>query len=487
MCKKRKYDYLILLVIAILYQLVFSASVYLNYFSGDSKVFQVMGLSILKGGVPYIDLFDHKGIVLYWIDAIGLGILPHGYGLLLLCIISQSIAAHFWLRASSLFIYDWRRWVPVLIGFVICAVLQGDGNLTEMWSLLPISYAVYLFARNIKTKELNRLYEFILLGVGMGFIVFIRPNNIIPIAWYCVIYVLYSLYRKDFKRVTISSFLIFAGVFVSIGGICLAYSLLYGSLYPLVYGTFIFNMKYAHIGAFHARSLLAPYLLLITTLFVLLLSCLFIRKSAKDYLGKEERWIVLAFITGAFLLTVYTMSGAYFNHYFVVLVPTLVLAAIIPANLVGKKSMLIGIMLVGGVASIGIIAAYKIVPAIKMKVREKLSYSQNVKSLDDFIAAIPEGEKNDIWNYSGKFLCINTLFHNGIIQKNRIILPFQLNVDEELHEIGTIQEMHPKWLVASKSNPWLNPQDSLFVIENYTKRFSSEVLREYDIDIFQHN
>ena len=238
-------DWIIIIIIAVLYQLVFSASVYLNWFSGDSMVFQVMGLSILKGDVPYVDLFDHKGVVLYWLNALGIWILPNRFGLLLLCVMNQAVSVFFWLKASSLYISDWRRWVPVIIGVVLCGVLQGDGNLTEMWSLTPISFSMYLLARNIKNNRPNSILELFILGVGMGTVLFIRANNLIPIAWYCVIYVIFSLYRKEIKHSIESSLYIFSGLIITIGLICLSFYCLYGQIEPLFYGTFLFNLKYS--------------------------------------------------------------------------------------------------------------------------------------------------------------------------------------------------------------------------------------------------
>ena len=41
------------------------------WFYGDSGVFQEIGVCLLQGGTPYVDLFDHKGPVLWFIQALG--------------------------------------------------------------------------------------------------------------------------------------------------------------------------------------------------------------------------------------------------------------------------------------------------------------------------------------------------------------------------------------------------------------------------------
>ena len=56
----------------------FSASTSFRYslLGGDSSVFQVMGKYWLEGVVPYKDLFDHKGPIVYVVNALGYAIYP---------------------------------------------------------------------------------------------------------------------------------------------------------------------------------------------------------------------------------------------------------------------------------------------------------------------------------------------------------------------------------------------------------------------------
>ena len=74
---------------------ILSATLFLLFFSQtlsplytieacDSSVFKLMGQAMLHGKVPYTDLFDHKGPVLYAIEAFGQWVIPGRNGLFFL-------------------------------------------------------------------------------------------------------------------------------------------------------------------------------------------------------------------------------------------------------------------------------------------------------------------------------------------------------------------------------------------------------------------
>ena len=67
--------YLLFLLIAISIILLFSKAtspLYDGSYSVDDSIFKVIGKGILNGYVPYKDLFDHKGPILFLIQALGL-------------------------------------------------------------------------------------------------------------------------------------------------------------------------------------------------------------------------------------------------------------------------------------------------------------------------------------------------------------------------------------------------------------------------------
>lgn len=74
--------YVILLFAAVLFLFLFSCTTSPLYehhpfwFRGDCGIFQEIGVYLIHGGTPYVDLFDHKGSLLWFIQALGIWISP---------------------------------------------------------------------------------------------------------------------------------------------------------------------------------------------------------------------------------------------------------------------------------------------------------------------------------------------------------------------------------------------------------------------------
>ena len=67
------FNILLMVLVAFAFLLLYSFStspLYVNE-GMDSCVFKTIGLGILNGKVPYVDIFDHKGPLLYIIEFVG--------------------------------------------------------------------------------------------------------------------------------------------------------------------------------------------------------------------------------------------------------------------------------------------------------------------------------------------------------------------------------------------------------------------------------
>ena len=63
-----------LLFVATVFVYVFSYStspLYPYYYGGDTAQFLTIGKAWYFGKIPYIDMFDHKGPFIFWIDMLG--------------------------------------------------------------------------------------------------------------------------------------------------------------------------------------------------------------------------------------------------------------------------------------------------------------------------------------------------------------------------------------------------------------------------------
>ncbi|MBQ7256549.1 MAG: hypothetical protein IJS60_02530, partial [Abditibacteriota bacterium] len=177
-----KLDYFICLICSLFASLNSDLNPLVNFIEVDSGVFLYIGKMIHRGYIPYLNIFDHKGIILYWIQYFGMFLSPQklmGLGVWLIEIIHFFVFIVFiYLIArlfikSKLYIYTIVLTVTLIGG---CFVYVGC-NLTETYSLPWITMSLYYFIKYLMEKKIA-LSETILVGVSFAIVFFLQPNLI---------------------------------------------------------------------------------------------------------------------------------------------------------------------------------------------------------------------------------------------------------------------------------------------------------------------
>ncbi|BAJ73909.1 4-amino-4-deoxy-L-arabinose transferase [Microbacterium testaceum StLB037] len=184
----------------------------------DSGVFLYTGMVTARGGMPYVDSWDHKGPLLAAIEAVawrvGGGIVgaPLLEGLALA--VGLAVAGVLWSRRLGL----WAVPAIVLTGVSYLAVFEG-GNFTETW-LFPaqiVAYSVVAEAALRVGKEPSaRLASLVGAVVGLALAVglFTRMNNVLGLLALAVLIVIVSRRRMIFAVVVSAVVLLIGGALV---------------------------------------------------------------------------------------------------------------------------------------------------------------------------------------------------------------------------------------------------------------------------------
>lgn len=146
----------------------------------DSGVFLYAGQELLRGGFPYIDAWDHKGPLLYLLNAAGARFAGGDIlGVLLLEAILVSAAFVFF----SVTLQGKLGRLPVALAGSLGAVtffnVNEGGNLTETWTF-PFALVAYaLFVRECKGSAGTQLSTLTTatIGIALTAAVLIRPTN----------------------------------------------------------------------------------------------------------------------------------------------------------------------------------------------------------------------------------------------------------------------------------------------------------------------
>jgi len=157
----------------------------------DGPVFAYIGWAMHRGLIPYRDLWDHKGPLLYYLQFAGFSFSPNStIGIGVLELIAFSIGFFLLYRVIASFA---SRLVSVAIAvFSVTFVLHfsGGGNMTESWSLLPLAaahYGCWRWSRNMSRSWL------VVIAASFACIFWLRAN----ITVYPLIAILVVLYASQ--------------------------------------------------------------------------------------------------------------------------------------------------------------------------------------------------------------------------------------------------------------------------------------------------
>lgn len=316
-------------VVAFLFILHFSSSTTLfkpDCFGFDSAFFQSVGKLWLEGIIPYRDFFDHKGPVLFMINALGYVFSNTRLGLFLVQSILFSISLSLAYLTLRQFIRPMYSVIILAVMILYLGMVFGEGNLSEEYSL-PFVFCMLLFQakwlRNQRKAMAEKsaishptIYSFI-YGFCIMIIAFIRINNaLIPcVGILCIVWFLAR--QKRWKMILQNALFVILGALVVFIPAAV-YFYINNAFVSFMNGTFLFNLSYSRVHA--SLTTLTNSKLFYTT--PVLLSWF-----VGGYLlfKKEIYKGVFLFVTGA-LIAYMCLGGNSYPHYFINAAPLIPIA-----------------------------------------------------------------------------------------------------------------------------------------------------------------
>ncbi len=307
--------------------LAFTVSTLFRLFPGsnrppveDSSVFLYIGKRMTEGKIPYLDLFDHKGPILYFIEYLGILISKTDYTGVWLLELFNILITVILMRKLGRITSD--RASSVLLAVLLCAGICGwkiwqGGNFAEEYALPWITLAAVEFFLFFKTGS-YRQSEIILLGVGFAVVFLLRANMIAIWAVLMPIVLIVFVKEKRFSDIIRCSVLFILGVATVLLPV-LIYTLRTGSTEALWQDYIRFNISYTNdASSLSERLKLAVYFVKLLWPGVIAIIVTLIFHPEKSILWVNS----LFFITSLWFVT---MSGRGYYHYAIVLLPTFML------------------------------------------------------------------------------------------------------------------------------------------------------------------
>ncbi|MCV3322483.1 hypothetical protein NR224_09805 [Pediococcus ethanolidurans] len=300
---------------------------YTGIASHDSSMFQYFGRLMNHGYVPYVDMFDHKGPLLFFINALG-HLSFHGFEFLwFIEILSIFVTLMFSYFSARFFTNPGAAGIGIIVTSVIYANTLMGGNYSEEYALPLISISLLLVSRFFIKKD-ARIYVPFLFGLTGVLVIFLRANMIILWGIGTVAVIGYLIISKDEK--TLWKMILYA----VLGGLAAAipfliYCLMTNSLSQMVYQAFKFNVLYVQ----HTKGIgLSNVLLFFFKLFVnhgwlliIIVQPLIFFRFWKNNQTNFKWSLMTIYSYGVFNLVSVVLSQREYPHYLLTEIPFLII------------------------------------------------------------------------------------------------------------------------------------------------------------------
>lgn len=286
----------------------------------DSSVFLYIGKMMKNGFVPYLDLFDHKGLLLYFYELFAWCISDKSYiGLWILELLNMFFASLAILKVSKLFsnriIVNYTTLILVL--FICGSNCWEGGNLTEEYALPWILFSLYVFFKYFITKDF-KIYEIVFLGVAFIAVLMLRVNMIALWAIFIPLVLFVLIFDKKWNDLSRSIVGFLIGVLIGMIPFAI-YLISTESIDGMIKYYIMFNLGYSgQVNSLSSRidtaiwfvSVLG-YMSFVPLLFVLIL--------------RHDRYMLYNLLFMLVSLVMVNMSGYQYAHYAIIVLPTIII------------------------------------------------------------------------------------------------------------------------------------------------------------------
>lgn len=313
-------------LITLCFSLLLALNPWAEGFPGtDASVFLYIGKGMAQGAVPYVDLFDHKGIVLYLLEWLGAVLTPESFtGMWIVELLHLFAMAVLVMLITSLFTEKkGARYVTTTLAvFVLdCYLAYEGGNLTEEYALPWMMLSLYIFLKYFMTQE-YRIWEIMLLGASFTMSFFLRANMIGVWAAFLPVVLIELIVKKRWKDIgaCIVGFLGgIACVLVPLG----AYMMATGCFEEMLQYYFVFNFGYSDSEGSTLSIISTMWFLITLSISYVLVHLIAFKMCHKDRIFRLNLWFTVVSLLLA------SMSGRPYYHYGITLIPTMVVPCIL--------------------------------------------------------------------------------------------------------------------------------------------------------------
>lgn len=473
---RRTIIYLSLAIFCTAFMLLMSAStspLYTDYCDGDSSIFMLIGKAISMGKNVYSDYFDHKGPILFYLNALGFCMTGTKTGVFIIQCVMLSATAIFMYKTARIFTKTIRSIICVVITILAFASTISDGNLSEEYCMLFCMIPIYLSVRfYTKTPDAPHPGRYMVAyGICFAICAFIRINNGVMIGGIVLVAIVTDFIGEHIHNAVMNILYFLLGMAIVFIPICLFF-IIKGTFGEMMFATFVFNFLYAAEGSSEktgsAMSLLLQWALPVLSL--ILVSTIFAKRLGPKVASLITTVSVFALIP--------IMMGFSYTHYYTTLIPLIALYIAVFFFIAGKKITFLSVFLCI-VMALPLYSYFTTLPYNISHYSQKIYRQDNPTvykdiqsdihySASELSTRIPEEDRDSVFGYD---VSAAWFLHADIMPCYRLFT-LQESWSEHYPEFGRqinqmMMDTPPKWVVIHNIDIIESRQFMNILSENY--------------------
>lgn len=343
----------------------------------DASIFEYFGYAMNHGEKMYLDLFDHKGPVIFLLNYLGYT-LGGPLGIKILYVLSLIVFFYIGYHISRLYTGIRNSLVVLVITFIIFESFFEGGWGLEGYILPYLTYSLYVFLKYFLEDKINK-FEIILSGFSFAVVLFTKANMIGIWLIFSLLVTIKLIYQKQFSLFLKYITLFITGSALFIVPLC-CFLWFQGSLKEMFYQSVVMNFIYSKgSGYLTVREMIKWYMNQVNVLQLNLMMVIAMIAVWKQY------GIKILVYNGVFIfcLMLALISKRAYLHYLIVLIPLFIPYISVTINKFMNKSSLLYFL----IFTIGIVFIYwGPIHEIKDRVTNRsVDYSVNEKEVADYI------------------------------------------------------------------------------------------------------
>lgn len=320
----------------------------------DSDVFKYIGWSMTQGKIPYLDLFDHKGLLIYVINYLGAIISPI-QGVWIIEVIFMFVSVTFAYKLARKFVNKPISLLITIISFSLMNIYFEGGNLTEEYAIpfeliaLNIFFDFFMESNKYSSTEITnenaskiRLnfkwfnISVFICGICFAAVIFLRANMIAVWFVFCLMVLIYCVEKKKYKELAKFIISFICGILLLTIPMII-YLLVNGALESFIEQYILFNMKYSAESEYTRTETIIFFL---NNTVVIIAFIVMFMKLYREYKKKENWYFDLGYLIFMIITVLLTsMGGRQYLHYGMTIIPMLIYPYCILYKFLEKKEV----------------------------------------------------------------------------------------------------------------------------------------------------